>query len=128
MIGLDKDLLQLMYIKFHPQMQISIVDLKHIKKVSIVNEHRLVGADKQIVIDKLGLLFIHEDQLLSDIYLEFFNAAVKDDPMGEPTLIQRWQKLLEVTISDFQNKSSDKNKGNGLKSLPASGNFVPGSP
>ena len=127
-IGLDKDLLRLMYIKFHPQTQMSIVDLKKIKNVGILNEHMLVGEDKQIVIDKLGLLFIHEDPLLSDIYLEFFNAAVKDDPLGEPTLIQRWHKLLEVTISDYQKKSSEKYKGAGHKSLPASGNFVPESP
>jgi hypothetical protein len=127
-IGLDKELLQLMYIKFYPEVQMRIVDLKKIKKIGIADEHRLVGADKQIVIDRLWLLFIPEDQLSSDIYLEFFNAAEKDDLLGEPTLIQRWHKLLEVTVNDFQKKSSDKNNGTGLKSLPASGNFVPGSP
>src|SRR5690554_3264976 len=75
-IGLDKSLFQVIYIKFNPEMQVKVVDLKKIKNLGIVNEHRRVGPDKQLVIDKLGLLFIHEDQLLSDIYLEFFNPAV----------------------------------------------------
>src|SRR5690554_2302032 len=72
MIGLDKDTLQLMYIKFHPEMQTRVVDIKKINKVRVINEHRLVGADKQTVIDKLWLLLMHKDQLHPDIHLEFF--------------------------------------------------------
>jgi hypothetical protein len=106
MIGLDKDQLKLMYVKFHPQMQVKIVDLKNIKKVNIVNEHRIVGAEKQKVIDKLGLLLIHEDLRLADIYLEFFDAEEKEDLLGEPPLMQKWKNLIEITLNDFQKKSS----------------------
>lgn len=108
MIGLDKDLHQLLYVKFQPEMQVKKVDLKKVKKVNVVNEHRIIGPDREKAIDKLWLLLIYEDPKLSDTYLEFYNADENIDLVGEPLLIQKWQNLINETLDDFQKNSSEK--------------------
>lgn len=117
-IGLDKDLLQILYIKFYPEIKVQIVDLKKIKNVSIIDEHRLVGPDREKIIDNLWLLFIPEDQNLPDMYLEFYNAREKFGLYGEPLIVKKWQKFLEITLNDFQKRSSDKKNATGLQPSP----------
>lgn len=78
------------------------VDLAGIKNCQVANSSRNIngkdGAYK--VIDKLSLLFTPTGKDKSNISLEFYDADVNIQLVGELQLIERWEKLINERLKD----------------------------
>lgn len=98
-IGLDSSQKKLLYIQFQPNFQYKLVDLNHVRRISISKEERQVGSDKDLqkVVDKLWLsLFLSNSP---DVRLEFYDSDQSMGLMGEPVLIQKWHDLVKSVFS-----------------------------
>jgi len=94
-IGIDTGKLKLLYIKFNPQLQETIVDLRATKRVSVYKEEKEIGTgkDKEKIVEKLALSFSSTGSL-SNEDLEFYDSQESMGLMGEPVLIQKWYNMV----------------------------------
>lgn len=78
------------------------VDLAGIKSCRVADVSRNIngkdGAYK--VIDKLNLVFTQADKSQADISLEFYDADVSMQLVGELQFIERWEKLINDRLRD----------------------------
>lgn len=104
MIGVDEKKSHLLYVKFQPDAQEHLVDLKTVKNIRVLKEEREVQSDegKEKVVDKLWLSLVDSNTKSADIHLEFYNAAENMGLMGEPLLIQKWHNLLQDLLSAYK--------------------------
>ena len=104
-IGIDSRKSQLLYIKFSPEIQETIIDLKATKRVSIHKEEKEIGTgkDKEKITEKLALSFTSTGSLNSKD-LEFYDSEETMGLMGEPVLIQKWHNLVKDSLGQDRHK------------------------
>ena len=104
MIGIDEERSHLLYIKFQPDVQEHLVDLKAIKNIRIAREERMLEGDagKEKVLEKLSLTLGDSKGKSPAIELEFYDATENMGLMGEPLLIQKWHDKLTDVINSYK--------------------------
>lgn len=112
MIGLDKDSGKVLYRRFQPEVEESLIDLKEISRVAALKQYNDAAIETNKVVNRLWLSFIPIEKS-RDILLEFYNAEINMGMMGETVLVEKWQKLIQERIDE--EKKSQKNKKNSAK-------------
>src|SRR5690606_34916134 len=112
-IGLDKETGKVLYSRFQPEVEERLIDLKEISRVVALKEYNDAAIETNKVVNKLWLSFTPLEKS-RDILLEFYNAEVNMGMMGEPVLIEKWQKLIQERIDE--EKKNQKNKKSSAKS------------
>lgn len=106
-IGIDRSKSQLLYLKFHPQIKETLVDLKIIKRISISKEEKEVGSgkDKEKVILRLALSFSNSDAGVAPQVVEFYDSDDILGLMGEPLLVRKWHDIVKDALGQEVQKS-----------------------
>lgn len=99
-IGVDPGQSKLIYIKFSPQVQETVIDLKTAKRVSIYREEKEIGTgkEKEKIVERLALTLTSADARLASNSLEFYNSEENMGMMGEPLLIQKWHDIVKGAL------------------------------
>lgn len=105
-IGLDKESGKVLHLRFQPELEEQLIDLKEISRVSALKEYNDAAIETNKVVNKLWLALSPMEKS-SNILLEFYNAEINMGMMGEPILVEKWQKLIQERIDD--EKKSRKN-------------------
>jgi len=112
-MGMDRSKSQLLYLKFHPQIKETLVDLKTIKRISISKEEKEVGSgkDKEKVILRLALSFSTSDAGVAPQILEFYDSEEILGLMGEPLLVRKWHDIVKEALGQEVQKSPIAERG-----------------
>jgi hypothetical protein len=101
-IGLDETNRFVFFSKKMKDDEISrYINLAEVKNCKISNAVRTVGnnGSSTTVIDRLSLQFVPKSKDKSDIELEFFNADENTQLSGELQVVEKWNKIVNDTIS-----------------------------
>lgn len=103
MIGLDKESGKVLYTRFQPEADEQVVDLREISRVDALKEYNDAAIETNKVVNKLWLSLSPAEKS-ANILLEFYNAEVNMGMMGEPVLVEKWQKLIQDSINEGKKK------------------------
>lgn len=101
-IGLDMHQHFILHVKFAPELQVNLVDLKKIQEIQITDEHRFVGEDKQKITERLALFLRHMDPKVPAMSLEFYNDKESIGLLGEPLIIKKWYGKIKEELADLK--------------------------
>ncbi|MCH7411695.1 hypothetical protein MM239_20075 [Belliella sp. DSM 111904] len=97
-IGLDTATKKLVYANWNSGFQAKLIDLEKYVQTNIHEDVRLVGSgsDKRKVVDSITLgITIPKSKL--QYQLEFYDAELFSDLVGEGVLVRKWDKLIKAS-------------------------------
>jgi hypothetical protein len=100
-IGLDSDNKVLVYMRSSDQpLEISL-DLKQVKsaKIKKITREIVVGKDKRILVDYLGIELDYLLEGSQPTVLEFFDSELYTDLNGESVLAEKWVELISGLLA-----------------------------
>jgi hypothetical protein len=95
-LGLDSDKKKLLYIKFDPEPEIQVVDLKNCTHVAQYQQTEKINNGKinREIINNIGLKLTCQKSNQPEIHLEFYNGDLFSDNRGEGPLALKWKDLI----------------------------------
>lgn len=99
-VGLDSDKKKLLYIKFDPEMEIQVTDLKNCTHVAQYQQTEKINNGKinREIINKIGLKLTCLKSNRPDILLEFYNGDLFSDHQGEGPMALKWKELIAQNL------------------------------
>jgi len=101
-LGLDSQYQKLIYHRFGPYPEQSLIDLKEVSKISLQEKTRKVeiGKERRYILEYLALQFHFKDASHPPKTIEMYDGSLFTSQAGERALAEKWLGILGKQVSN----------------------------